>query len=162
MSNKQRVTNPISGAAAIGLGEALAVTMGAAIRKNSIDDEALTVLAGGVITGAIIGTIGYCIPNTDKDSHTCLKIATAVLYTTLTLAALLTAPLMGEKCLKRDTKWGETVIDGLIGEAILIGAVATVAATYVGGSYCRNKFFSQSPPLSHNQNEELHAVFDII
>lgn len=127
MSNK--FNNPVSTAITTALAGAAGVATGAAMRGNSVHNEALTILAGGAITGAIAGLVGCCIPETDKDFSRSAKFAIAAAQATLGLAATLTAQLMGEACLHLHTNWDETVKDQLAGTAAITAGVLAVGAT---------------------------------
>ncbi len=129
------INNPIPGAITYGLGGAAVTAIGAAIRGNNIHKEAMTVLVGGVITGAMAGTFGCCLPNTE-DSSCSMKIACGALNSGLQLAAFLTAPIMGEQIMDLGISWAPTVVDGLIGDGVILGGVAaigTVACCSFGG-----------------------------
>lgn len=142
MSNQ--FSKPISSAVSMALGSAAAVATGAAMRGNNVHNEAVTILAGGAITGAIAGLFRCCIPETDEDFSTSAKFAIAAAQTTLALAATLTAQLMGEACLNLHTNWDETVIDQFAGTATITAGVLAVAATvgFISSKCCG--FFGKS------------------
>lgn len=143
------IHNPCSGAMTFGLGGSTLTAIGADIMGHSVQKEALTVLVGGVITGALAGTLGCCLPNT-KDANLGMKIAFGVLEMGLGLAASLTAPLMGERILNMGTSWGETVVDGLVGGSVLaagaVGLAAAVAVRVGVLSCCTGTLFAQRNP----------------
>jgi predicted membrane protein len=129
-------SNPLGGAGS-GLGAALAVTIGAAIRDHNIHKEAVTTLAGSATVGAMVGLLGLCIlPRATNENH---STAQKVFYSTMdlgfALTTLLTAPLMGERELGWGTEWKPMVEDNLIGTAILLAAPLAVAATRAGESF---------------------------
>lgn len=159
--NKLNLRNPVAGATAIGLGLPLATTIGAVVRHNDIHAEAMTTLVGGVISGAIAGTFGCCVPEADKNSSCCLQFSVAVLSKALVTAAALTAPLIGEKCLNLGITWGQTVIDGLIGDAILLGGVLAVGATCTGVLYGCDQFFSKPRIAETNQQSSPALALDV-
>jgi hypothetical protein len=148
-NDTSNVNNPISGAIAYGLGGALAVTIGASIRGNSVYNEALTILAGGAITGAFAGLVGCSIPTTNKDSEVRLRLAVGVINTALGLAAFLTAPLMGEQCLNLGTDWNQTVVDGLVGSATVAACSLGVAVAVGCCTYGTLGFFSAVSSLTN-------------
>lgn len=129
--NRRSISNPFVGAIAIGVGRAISTAIGAAIRENDVHSEALTVLAGGAITGAIAGLLGCCIPETDNNSSLFLKMAEGVLVTGISVAAILTAPIMGEECLQLGIDWGQVIVDSLIGDATITACVLAIGI--VGG-----------------------------
>ncbi|MFA6302034.1 MAG: hypothetical protein WC627_02735 [Legionella sp.] len=143
-NNQTKKTNPLMGVSIFGLGATLIVALGAIIRDNKVHDEALAVLVGGAINGAIAGLVHSCIPTTNEDSNSCLKFVTAVLDTALPITAFLTAPLMGEQYLGYGSSWGETVLDEIIESASIAGSVELAGATAVVAGCCYN-FFSKAP-----------------
>lgn len=119
------ITGAMSGAVLFGPGGAAVTAMGAAINDQSVSNEALTVLVGGSLTGAMAGAINRVLWNaSDTPASWRLKMGSALLG----LAASLTAPLMGKLILNNDNDWGQTVVDGVIGGAVLVGAGLTVKA----------------------------------
>ena len=65
-SNNNALRSLIRGAATCLVMAACAAT-GAALRGNNVHNEAITMLAGGSLTGAIAGTFGRCILPTITD-----------------------------------------------------------------------------------------------
>ncbi len=126
-SSNNPINNPISGAMTFGLCGAAMTAIGAAIRKNSVHNEAMVVLVGGVITGAIAGSLGCCLPET-KDVNLTMQICFGLLTIGLQLAAFLSAPKIGEHIMNLGTKWNTTVVDELIGEGVLLGGLAAIIA----------------------------------
>lgn len=120
--NKSQAINPVSGAMIFGLSGAAVTAIGAAIRKNDVHSEAISVLVGGVITGALAGTIGCCITGENA------SLGLQLLEVSLSIAPSLTAPLMGDLVMDLDNKWGRVIVDGLIGDATVVGGVIGVAA----------------------------------
>ncbi|MBA4697315.1 MAG: hypothetical protein H2069_08025 [Legionella sp.] len=119
------ITGAISGTVLFGPGGAAVTAMGAAINDQNVSNEALTVLVGGSLTGAIAGAINRVLRNaSDTPASWRLNLGTALLG----VAASLTAPLMGKLVLSNDNDWGQTIVDGLIGEAVLLGAALTARA----------------------------------
>jgi hypothetical protein len=143
------IQDPCSGAMSIGLVGAAVTAIGANIMGHSVHDEAMTVLTGGVITGALAGTFGCCLPDT-QNANLGMKIAFGVLKAGLGLAATLTAPLMGETILNLGTSWSDTVVDGLVGGSVVAAGVIGLAATVVVGagvlSCCNGTLFAQRNP----------------
>lgn len=125
-------SNPISGAISAGLGGAACVAIGAAIRDNDVDDEAMTQMVGGVITGAIAGFLGYCYELKSSDQEQTLCSIKSALDIGLSFGALLTAQLMGEEILDRGTTWEDVVVDNLIGGSILAGGACAIGALVCG------------------------------
>lgn len=169
MSNDQeqsKVRNPVSGAMAYGLGGAAIAATGAAIRDNAVHNEAMTILVGGVITGAIAGSVGCCVPQTNESSNLCLRLGLGVLDLGLNVAAFLSAPTMGELVMDLDVPWGRVLVDELIGSATLTGGVLGVAAT-VGISYgaykcaqhcCSSNFFTPAANTISKPTVQLPAI----
>lgn len=123
----RKALNPISGAFSASLGGAACVAVGSAIRQHNTHQEALIQLAGGAINGAIAGTIALCMPYDSMGSG--LKSGVG---SVLSIAASLTAPLMGELVLKYGAEAGPIVVDNLIGSSVFIAA-GLVAACCIGG-----------------------------
>lgn len=128
-NDSSQIKNPVTGAMVFGLSGAAVTAIGAAIRKNNVHTEAMSVLVGGVITGAIAGSVGCCITGDHAGLPFKLQLGLSLIETSLALAASLTAPLMGDLVMGYDNKWGRVIVDGLIGDATVIGgAVGVVAA----------------------------------
>ena len=157
------VRNPCAGAMSFGLGGAAVTAIGADIMGHSVHKEALTVLVGGVITGAFAGTFGCCLPDT-QDANLGMKIAFGVLEAGLCAAASLTAPLMGERILNLGTSWGETVVDGLVGGGVLTAGCLGLAATVAVGvgvlSCCNGTLFAQRNTTGNNTATSLSAAVE--
>lgn len=155
-------TNPVCGAVAIGIGNAIGTSIGASIRNNNVHDETITNLTGGVITGAIAGLFACCLPKYNEDSSSALKFSVGILHSSLALAASLTAPLMGEALLHYDTKWSEVVTDDLIGGASLLGATVGAAALLglCAGAVSQNSssFFSRTNTRIHDEKTVYNTV----
>lgn len=159
-----KISNPISGAILTGLFGAADVAVGAAVRQNDVHDEAMTMLVGGVITGAMAGVVGCMIPSA-RNVPVQIKLAIGILNVGLIVAAGLTAPLMGELILDNDTKWGRVIVDDLIGGAILLGGTIALVSpcallacccgvSAVTNEYVTNKvsgFFGITPEPSNTQ-----------
>lgn len=146
-NKKDNMSNPFSGAATC-FGAAACVAVGAAIRGNSVHDEAIAYLVGGSITGAIAGTVGmFTIPNTDDSTSLGLKICSWTLKTGLSIAATVTGPIMAELLVDNSSSPMETVEDCFIGSAVvtggMVGLAAVAAAPYLD-SYCWNKASSST------------------
>lgn len=153
-STNSEFTNPVSGAIAIGIGNAIGTSIGASIRNNNVHDETITNLTGGVITGAIAGLFACCLPKIQEDSSSALKFSVGVLHSSLSLAASLTAPLMGEALLHYGTEWSDVVIDDLIGTATFVGGALALGCIVGGvklGQNC-SSFFSRT---GTNAREEI-------
>jgi hypothetical protein len=148
----QKLANPCTGAIVFGLNGALMVTIGAAIRENNINTEALTVLVGGALTGAIAGSLGCFVPHKDSDVNIWLRISLGVLNAALCAAPFLTGPLLGEECLGLGSNWGQMLIDELIGAGVIFGGAVVLG---LAGTACKKlgeqRFFSSiSSKLKHS------------
>lgn len=124
-AKKSPVSNPVTGAISYGLGCAAFVALGAAVRGHSVHDEAMTVLIGGVICGAIAGLLGSIL-------LILLPQTFAVAEYMLQLAALLVIPFVGHQ----SHTWAEfnyvyVLIDILIGSAIIAGGVCALVSVIV-------------------------------
>ena len=143
LESESQISNPIKAAVSHGLVGSGMVALGATIMIHNVRNEALSVLIGGSITGAIAGTIGYCLPNKENAS-TALLIALNALETSISLASTLTAPLLGDSIAKLGNEWGNTVVNELIGVGVIGGSILGVTGLCVLGKYCSSRFFSQN------------------
>lgn len=141
--------NICSGAFNIGTSASFGVTLGAVFRQRSFSNEALTMLLGGVINGAIVGSIGSILP--EKNEFKLMSYRTYLLIgfceIALELGAQLTSPLMGELLLKRGIQWGETIIDAFVGISFLLGVSFTLM--------CCLRMMGISPILQHEEEQSL-------
>ncbi len=151
MPNKQeiqsKVKNPCTGAGTFGLGGAAVTALGAYILGSEVQKEALVVLVGGVITGAMAGTIGCCLPQSTENTGLHIKCTLGLLETGLAVGALLTAPIMGETIMQLGTEWKQTVIDELVGSATVAGGacgLVAVGAIAVGACYGFGSLWNRS------------------
>lgn len=150
-NNDSQIANPITGAMSFGLVGALVAAIGASIRDNSVHDEAMTVLVGGVIVGAMAGTVGCCTSNPSENASACAKFTLGLLSAGIALTAFFTSPMMGELILDKDTNWDDVIIDEIVG-GLSLTAGALGAAAVVGGAalcanaaqYCSNRFFASA------------------
>ncbi len=119
--------NICSGAFNVGISSSLAVTLGAVFRQRSPSNEALTMLLGGVINGAVVGSIGSNLPEKNEFKLTSYRTYLLIAFceVALELGAQLTSPLMGELILKRGVQWGEIIIDDFVGISFLLGVYFT-------------------------------------
>lgn len=153
---KSKLRNPCVAAGGYGLVGAMSTAIGASLLERSVHDQGLTVLVGGAVTGAIAGSLGWCLHRVDRgDLSIGLKIVYGVLETGLDTAAALTAPLMGEQIMGYGTEWGATMVSELVGASVLVGAGFALAAC--GGLfYCAGKgFFS---PKKEVQDSAVEAT----
>ncbi len=148
--NFSQVKNPFAGAVSFGLAGAAAAALGAVIRGNSVHNEAITVLVGGSVTGAIAGTLGCCIPGRTKEAPLTLMLCLGALESSLALAAALTAPLLGETIMHLGTTWSTIIIDELIASGVIVGGVvglASVAGLVYGSTKLCQTLYSGTPPV---------------
>ncbi|PJD96007.1 MAG: hypothetical protein CK426_06090 [Legionella sp.] len=149
MSNdKLRIDNILNSALFHGVLGTATVATGAAIRGNSVSNEAVTVLVGGMITGAMAAVIG-CALQPGPYSSSELRLKLELLQIGINVAAFFCAPAMGELVMNLDVPWGRALLDELIGcltiDAGLCGVIVTAGVGY--GAYkcvqhhCSSSFF---------------------
>ena len=142
--------DPCAGAFNLGTLSALCASLGAVFRHRAVHHEALTALVGGVINGAIVGSIGPFLPekNHFKLSSYRTYLLIALCEFGLEIAAQLTSARMGELVLRTDINWGQTIIDQCVGAYFLIGASLTMyrCLAVLGVTLSRNEEDSSLTP----------------
>jgi hypothetical protein len=142
----------------MGLFGAAQTAIGAAIRGNSVHNEAMTALVGGLVTGAMAGTLGCCLPDT-KNASFGLTFGVVVLEMSLGLASSLSAPKMGEEIMGLGIDWSTTVEDQLIGGCAVAGGLVAVGAALccsaVVANSIRNTFWGNSASTSRDGGVEI-------
>jgi hypothetical protein len=98
----------------------LSVLIGASIFGNDQDEEALTILVGGTITGFVAGLIAYFITPRVEYSLFVLK-SIYLIFTTLLPLGYFTAPIVGFEVLDNYplSYYGTIILDLVIGSFIL-------------------------------------------
>lgn len=130
-AKKSPVSNPVSGAITYGLGCAASVALGAAVRGHSVHDEAMTVVIGGVICGAVAGLMGsillISLPQT-------FIVADYILQ----LIALLLLPFVGHELRAwTEFRYVYVLVDILIGSCIIAGGLCVfIMITIIITTYC--------------------------
>ena len=121
--------------------------------SDAADKEAITMLVGGVINGAM-GAVGTWLlsPEIKKDSSCSLSCYSLMLTAGINVTAQLTAQMMGELILHKGSEWAPTVIDTLVGSATITGGALAVGLTCGGLGLCCSTMFSSSPHSSVNSD----------
>lgn len=138
------VQNPLLGAIIYGLTGAACVSIGAAIRKNDIHAEAITVLCGGLLSGGIAGLLGTIFLVINPRS--------LITYESfLQCGAFFSAPILGISLIRNDMMYTNVLIDSLVGSCIIFGCA------------CILILFSLLPLLSstaepYRDNEEYRSL----
>ena len=139
--------NPITGAFSC-LGLAACAAGGATYRENNVHDEAITMLLGGVMTGAMAGALGMCIiPKVNKESSASTRFASWLITLGLEVAVVLTAPEMAEVVGYDTANKEDTIVDTFIGMGFataVIVALGCLALCTCGIAYCRSTTFAQT------------------
>lgn len=115
-------SNPLSAAFAYGLGGAACTALGAAICHKDVNNEAMAVLVGGSICGAIFGSAGLMVLMLSPELY---KFVDAFLQ----FGALFATPAMGCSVASYPTcSYNRILIDFLVGNAVL----AAIVCFFVG------------------------------
>lgn len=93
------------------------MALGAVVRNNSVHDEAMTVILGGVVCGAIAGFVGMMILISSPGSF---KIMDSLLQA----GAVFSLPAMGHLLRDYDSyKYTDIIIDMFVGGCIIGGGI---------------------------------------
>jgi hypothetical protein len=154
--------DPISGSLLLGLGGALQVLVGAAIRGDNYNHECLVVLVGASILGFVSGGIS-CFISRKPDDPPSTKVTTAFVDYFFITGAFLLSPLLGDAIFNYDdVTWSNTIIDQLVGAAVILVlplcCIFTCFTVLEGGSALsndsdlRNEEVKQRRPLLPKDN----------
>jgi hypothetical protein len=135
-------SNPVKGAVA-GLGVSAVTAIGASIKGHDVHQEAMTNLVGGVIVGAIAGSLGCCVPN-PENFELCGKFSIYLLQAAISTGVTFTAPLMGETVMGLGANYMQTVADSFIGSGVVSGAALGLAGVGLGATYCAYSLFGKT------------------
>ena len=140
-SNNNALSNPIRGAFTC-LGMAACAATGAALRGNNVHNEAITMLVGGSLTGAMAGFLGMCaLPKITEESSLTTHVYSWLLASGLEVGAIFTAPLMAELVGYSVDNAKDTVVDTFMGIGVIGGGLVGLGACGLGLVCCAGTVF---------------------
>lgn len=116
------VQNPIAGAVVYGLVGIVCVTVGASIRKNNVHDEGIAVLLGGLVSGAIAGSVGMYFAF--KSPYIMVRLEPFLQSSAFFLAPAIGSFITGH----HNIMFTNLLIDCLVGGSLLFGSVFILIA----------------------------------
>lgn len=121
-----------------GLLTSAATAIGAVISEtfdpeaHDVHTEAMTTLVGGAIVGALASCVGFSLLNlaTNETNQTSVNKCARLVEFMMSIGIILSAPLAGEFILNSGTEWDATVIDTLLGMAVMCGGAIPFACCF--------------------------------
>ena len=116
------------------LGLSFCVFLGACVenrKKDSVQLEAVSSLAGGAIVGFVVGFIGWFLPKIDEDSPRDRKRFVAISKLLLEGVMIGTAPLMAKLIMPNSSlNVQEALTDCAVGMGIVVASVLSIQCSY--------------------------------
>ena len=141
-SEKNIFKSPIGGASTC-LPMAACAALGAALRGNNVHNEAITMLVGGVQTGAMAGFLGMCVlPKITEESSLCTQVFSWLLTLVLEASAISTAPLIADAVEYPVDNEKDTVVDTFYGAGVISAVVVVLGVACCGVTVCCSSLFS--------------------
>lgn len=93
--------------------------VGAEIKNHNVEDEAITQMVGGLISGPFFGYLWACVCNNMPEEDGCERFLKYLTELFIIMVELSTAPAIGESWLDRDTNVKDVQNDTALGISIL-------------------------------------------